>query len=162
MPTPENWNLTPTRPIRVEADLWEAFGEAVAQLGTNRSEYLREVMRWVIHDTDGSRPATPVRPTRRTPRPSAEDTGASTTHAARTIRLTEPQAEAIEYAVANGGRYVASTSTSSGRRQGIVKAKALVDKGILRLVKHGSGEDEFELTDFGREVYDIHPKVIRR
>ncbi len=74
-PAPDD-NRTPTRPIRVPLDLWDAFGEALAKLGTqDRSAYLREVMRWVIHDqpTDKlGKPRAPRRPDEPTPRKSRE------------------------------------------------------------------------------------------
>jgi len=79
-----------------------------------------------------------------------------------TVRLTEAQAEAIEYAHANGGRYYAPTRTGLGRVQDIRKAEALAEKGVFALVEHAAGEDVYELTDLGRRVYETHPKVIRR
>lgn len=72
MPPPDD-NNTPTRPIRVPLDLWEAFGKAVKKVGAkDRSDYLREVMRWVIHDSDGKRPIAPKRPAEATPKPKKE------------------------------------------------------------------------------------------
>jgi hypothetical protein len=65
---------TPTRPIRVDLDLWEAFGEAIKQVGfKDRSAYLREVMRWVIHDEGSPRPSAPKRPREATPRSRREE-----------------------------------------------------------------------------------------
>lgn len=40
---PTNGN-TPTRPLRVPMDLWDAYGEACAAMGRNRSEDLRAHM----------------------------------------------------------------------------------------------------------------------
>jgi hypothetical protein len=67
--TPPDGNNTPTRPIRVPLDLWDAFGEAVEKIGVkDRSHYLREVMRWVIHDEGDPKPRMPRRPADPTPR----------------------------------------------------------------------------------------------
>lgn len=43
-PRPENRH----RMVRVEDDLWEAAGEACAQLGTTRSDVMREALRKVV------------------------------------------------------------------------------------------------------------------
>ena len=70
----EDWNPTPTRPIRVPLDLWEAFGEAVKKIGVkDRSAYLREVMRWVIYDVEGAKPTAPKRPAETTQRKPLEE-----------------------------------------------------------------------------------------
>jgi hypothetical protein len=53
-------NNTPTRPIRVPPDLWDNFGEALAQLQVDRSAYLRDVMRWVIHEPGAKAPKRPA------------------------------------------------------------------------------------------------------
>lgn len=162
---PETWNTTPTRPVRVATDLWEAFGEAAAKMDTDRSTLLREFMRWVIHDNEKPLPAAPTRPAKPTPRrpqPGSPEAAADPTYVARTIKLTAAQAEAIEQAHRNRGRYWATTSTDRGRRQGIRTAEALVEKGIFQVAKEEPGESMFELTKLGRAVYDIHPKVIRR
>lgn len=68
MTPPPDDNKTPTRPIRVPIDLWDAFGRATKKLGVDRSAYLREVMRWVIHDTGEPKIKAPRRPAEPTPR----------------------------------------------------------------------------------------------
>lgn len=50
---------TPTRPIRVDLDLWERFG-AVAQ--PDRSSTLREFMRWYVREPGAKMPKRPEIP----------------------------------------------------------------------------------------------------
>jgi hypothetical protein len=52
---------TPTRPIRVDDDLWEEFGEATAEQDTNRSEALREFIRWYVRKPGARMPERPPR-----------------------------------------------------------------------------------------------------
>lgn len=59
MPPPDD-NNTPTRPIRVPLDLWEAFGKAVKKMDTDRSAYLRDVMRWVVREPKSKMPKRPA------------------------------------------------------------------------------------------------------
>ncbi len=71
-PAPDD-NRTPTRPIRVPLDLWDAFGVALKKIGVNdRSSYIREVMRWVIHDAGEPKTRAPKRPSEPTPREPKE------------------------------------------------------------------------------------------
>lgn len=57
---------TPHRPIRVEDELWEAFGRLVGP--RNRSAILREFIRWYV----GARGAKLPRPPKTPPAPSSE------------------------------------------------------------------------------------------
>lgn len=70
----KNDNNTPTRPVRVPADLWRDFGYACEDMKTDRSAYLRDVMRWAIHEPGVKMPkrpaAAPVMP-RPEPMPAA-------------------------------------------------------------------------------------------
>lgn len=47
-PRPENRH----RMVRVEDELWRAAGEACRQLGTTRSEIMREALRRVVADAE--------------------------------------------------------------------------------------------------------------
>lgn len=58
----EDWNNTPTRPIRVPLDLWGRFGEATKRQGTDRSAILRDFMRWYAHDDGAKMPRRPASP----------------------------------------------------------------------------------------------------
>lgn len=71
---PEVGTRTVTRRVRVDDELWADFGATCAVKGVDRSAYLREVMRWAIHDPDGKRPIAPKRPAEPTPKtPKADD-----------------------------------------------------------------------------------------
>jgi len=48
---------TPTVPIRVDPDLWDQFGAAVGN--RNRSEVLRQFMRWTVRQPGAKLPARP-------------------------------------------------------------------------------------------------------
>lgn len=52
---------TPIRPVRVENDLWEDFGEACAALETDRSAALRNFMAWMSGRPEGKLPRRPKR-----------------------------------------------------------------------------------------------------
>lgn len=80
---------------------------------------------------------------------------------AQTIALTEPQAEAIEQATQDGRFYVPPRNLR-GSRFRRDRADALVAKGILNAPTHTTDGSHYTLTEFGREVYAQHPKVIRR
>lgn len=56
---------TPPHVFRVSNELWRDFGYACDELGTDRSAYFRDVMRWAIHDEGVKAPRRPSR------RPSA-------------------------------------------------------------------------------------------
>jgi hypothetical protein len=47
---------TPLRALRVEDDLWERFGAATGQLGTDRSTWLRNAILWCLRDPDAKTP----------------------------------------------------------------------------------------------------------
>lgn len=57
--TPPPPGNTPTRPIRIDLDLWDRFGHATEQMGTDRSAYLREVIRWVLREPGAKMPKRP-------------------------------------------------------------------------------------------------------
>lgn len=50
---------TPTRPIRVEAGLWERFGRAAARAGVDRSSLIREFIAWYVRDPGAKMPKRP-------------------------------------------------------------------------------------------------------
>lgn len=50
---------TPTRPIRVDLDLWEEFGAAAKLLDADRSTLLREFMEWVVRRPKARAPRRP-------------------------------------------------------------------------------------------------------
>lgn len=56
---------TPPHAFRVSNELWRDFGYACEDLGTDRSAYFREFMRWAIHDEGVKMPRRPAK------RPSA-------------------------------------------------------------------------------------------
>lgn len=84
---------------------------------------------------------------------------AELTHAARTLRLTEGQAEAVETA-AETGWYFAQPWQDRGRRQQQRVANALVAKSVLWLVDQDEGG--YQLTELGLVAYLINKRVIRR
>lgn len=51
---------TPTKPVRVDADLWERFGAAAEGQGTDRSALIRDFMRWYIGDPKAKMPRRPT------------------------------------------------------------------------------------------------------
>jgi hypothetical protein len=51
---------TPTRPIRIEPELWERFGRAAAALETDRSAALREFIRWYVREPGARMPRRPA------------------------------------------------------------------------------------------------------
>ncbi|WP_204016020.1 hypothetical protein [Sphaerimonospora thailandensis] len=50
-------NHTPLRPIRVETELWEAFGELVGK--RNRSAVIRDFIRWYVRERGAKLPERP-------------------------------------------------------------------------------------------------------
>lgn len=50
---------TPTRPIRINPDLWDRFGTATKRQDTDRSEVLREFMAWYARDPGSKMPKRP-------------------------------------------------------------------------------------------------------
>ncbi len=50
---------TPTRPIRVDLDLWGRFGEAAGEQGLDRSSVLRDFIRWYVREPGAKLPARP-------------------------------------------------------------------------------------------------------
>jgi len=50
---------TPTRPIRIDAVLWERFGAAAGIVGLDRSAVLRDFIRWYVGDVDVKMPRRP-------------------------------------------------------------------------------------------------------
>jgi hypothetical protein len=56
---------TPIRALRVEDELWDRFGEATEQLGSDRSTWLRNAILWCLREPGArspQRPATPPGP----------------------------------------------------------------------------------------------------
>jgi hypothetical protein len=53
---------TPTRPIRVDPELWERFGAATEAAGTDRSSVLRAFMAWYCRDPGAKMPRRPDMP----------------------------------------------------------------------------------------------------
>lgn len=57
---------TPVRRIRVDNDLWDRFGDAVAEVDPelDRSKVLRQLMRWYVGDAaqPPQRPEAPTEP----------------------------------------------------------------------------------------------------
>lgn len=55
-------NPTPNRNVRVEDELWEQFGQAVAALGTDRSTWLRDAIAWCVRQPGARLPKRPAQP----------------------------------------------------------------------------------------------------
>lgn len=91
----------------------------------------------------------------------AKPAGTSTPKGAR---LSEAQAERIEWAAQAGGRYTVSTAHFHGDAADRQSVQALEGKGILAEVGRTSdGYDRvLELTEFGWQVYRQHRLIIRR
>lgn len=53
---------TPSRPIRVDQELWASFGEAAGDQGMDRSAVLRAFMDWYIREPGAKLPDRPERP----------------------------------------------------------------------------------------------------
>ncbi len=53
---------TPTRPIRVSDNLWEAFGVVAEQLETNRTALVLDYMRWMTRQPGAKLPKRPDTP----------------------------------------------------------------------------------------------------
>lgn len=80
------------------------------------------------------------------------------------VRLSESQAERIEWAAEAGGRYTVSTTHFHGDAADRQSVQALETKGIFGLVgeQHQGLERVYELTEFGWQVYRQHRLIIRR
>jgi predicted DNA-binding protein len=50
---------TARQTIRLDEDLWERFDEATKRLGTDRSSWIRDAVRWCVGETDVSPPEQP-------------------------------------------------------------------------------------------------------
>lgn len=82
----------------------------------------------------------------------------------RGVRLSERQAEYVEYAAQAGGTMSVSTAHFHGDTQERQTVQALESKGILREVgesDHGWQRD-YVITPFGWRVYRQHRLIIRR
>jgi hypothetical protein len=55
---------TARQTVRVDEDLWDLFATATETLGTDRSTWIRDAIRWCVHESDvsPSRPTTPPPP----------------------------------------------------------------------------------------------------
>lgn len=80
----------------------------------------------------------------------------------RKVRLTDPQAERVECAALNQGRYLVSNYSHSGDASDRASMRSMVDKGVFGLVERGHHDDVYELTGLGWELYRTDPLVIRR
>jgi hypothetical protein len=49
-------NPTPARNLRVDTELWERFDEATKLLGTTRSDWLRDAIRWCVGEPGAEEP----------------------------------------------------------------------------------------------------------
>jgi hypothetical protein len=49
-PPPRQQGKTPLRNLRVEDSLWDRFEEAATELGTDRSSWLRDAIRWCLRE----------------------------------------------------------------------------------------------------------------
>jgi predicted transcriptional regulator len=54
--------ITPTRPIRVDLDLWAKFGKIADQLDTDRSALIRDFIRWMVREPGAKLPKRPAAP----------------------------------------------------------------------------------------------------
>ncbi len=52
---------TPTRPIRVDLEMWDRAGKAAKAQGTDRSATIREVRHWYLREPGAKLPARPDR-----------------------------------------------------------------------------------------------------
>jgi hypothetical protein len=50
-------NPTPARNLRVDTELWERFDEATKLLGTTRSDWLRNAIRWCVGEAGAEAPS---------------------------------------------------------------------------------------------------------
>jgi len=50
---------TPTRPVRIDDDLWRRFGEAATAKDSDRSTVLREFIRWYVRESGARMPKRP-------------------------------------------------------------------------------------------------------
>jgi hypothetical protein len=51
---------TPHRALRVEDDLWERFGAATSQMGSDRSTWLRSAILWCLREPGAKAPQRPA------------------------------------------------------------------------------------------------------
>jgi hypothetical protein len=56
VPQPDNKT---TRQVRIELDLWQAFGEATKTMNSDRSSVMRAFMRWYAHQPGATLPPRP-------------------------------------------------------------------------------------------------------
>lgn len=61
-PTPRQQGKTPHRGLRVDDDLWETFGRATADMGVDRSTWLRDAIRWCVREPGVKMPKRPLSP----------------------------------------------------------------------------------------------------
>jgi hypothetical protein len=54
-----NQPKTPLRTVRVDDQLWQAFGAAVEAAGADRSQVLREMMAWYAREPGAKMPSRP-------------------------------------------------------------------------------------------------------
>jgi len=51
---------TPTRPMRIPDDEWEAYGEIAEQLNSNRTRLTRDFIQWLRRDPGAKMPKRPA------------------------------------------------------------------------------------------------------
>jgi hypothetical protein len=51
---------TPHRALRVEDDLWERFGAATRDMGSDRSTWLRNAILWCLREPGAKQPQRPA------------------------------------------------------------------------------------------------------
>lgn len=59
-PPPRKVGKTPLRNLRIEDELWDRFEEATTALGTDRSTWLREAIRWCLREPGAKAPRRPA------------------------------------------------------------------------------------------------------
>jgi hypothetical protein len=62
MMSPRKVGKTKQRQMRVEDDIWDAFGKATETLGTDRSAWLRDAIMWCIREPGAKMPKRPAAP----------------------------------------------------------------------------------------------------
>lgn len=57
-----DWNITKTRSIRIEQDLWTRLGPAALANGHDRSGLIRQFVRWYLSEPGAQLPQRPEPP----------------------------------------------------------------------------------------------------
>lgn len=56
-----DWNITKTRSVRIEEDLWSRLGPAALANGHDRSGLIRQFVRWYLSEPGAQLPQRPER-----------------------------------------------------------------------------------------------------